>query len=234
MTPTSLYGGCACGSKARGRWRTYGCIDLDHSAELRDHDIDATTARGEERNQDQSEPTANAMNDDETTCDTAGPVSPDRTTSYGRPTRAPGEWWCATAATEPTMYADAMSDPKWRAAIQEELQNHQDKGTWEIVEMPSGDINLVSTKWIFKVKSDGRHKARLVARGFTQQYGIDWHESYAPVTSTLIVRVFAAIACARAWLLHHIDVRAAYLCANVDESIYLSPPVGVNVPEGKV
>ena len=184
---------------------------VDQIKPNRDHDIDATTARGEERNQDQSEPTANAMNDDETTCDTAGPVSPDRTTSYGRPTRAPGEWWCATAATEPTTYADAMSDPNWRAAIQEELQNHQDKGTWEIVEMPSGDINLVSTKWIFKVKSDGRHKARLVARGFTQQYGIDWHESYAPVTSTLIVRVFAAIACARALLLHHIDVRAAYL-----------------------
>ena len=92
----------------------------------------------------------------------------------------------------------------------------------------------MSTKWLFKRKPDGRLKARLVARGFTQRFGIDWHESYAPVTSTLVVRVFAAIACAKDWELYHIDVRAAYLCAEVKEDIYLAPPQGVQVPAGKV
>ena len=132
-------------------------------------DTDDTPARSGARHHEQTEPIANTMNNDESTCDTAEPVSPDMATSYGRPTRVPGEWWCAAASTEPTTFADAMSDPEWRTAIQEELQNHHDKGTWEIVEMPSGDVNLVSTKGLFKVKSDGRHKARLVARGFTQQ-----------------------------------------------------------------
>ena len=155
------------------------------------------------------------------------------TTASGRASRPPSEWWCAAAVSEPRTFAQAISDPSWFAAIQEELRNHEEKGTWMIVAKPPG-ANLVSTKWLFKRKPDGRLKARLVARGFTQRFGIDWHESYAPVTSTLVVRVFAAIACAKDWELYHIDVRAAYLCAEVKEDIYLAPPQGVQVPAGKV
>lgn len=151
--------------------------------------------------------------------------------STGRVSRPPTSWWCAMAADEPSTFEEAQMDPCWRAAIDEELQNHEINGTWEVVVPPAG-ANLVDTKWIFKLKADGRHKARLVARGFSQQRGVDWHESYAPVTSTLVLRLFCAIACHEQWLLHHLDVKAAYLNADVEEEIYLAPPKGVDAPAG--
>ena len=92
------------------------------------------------------------------------------------------------AVDEPATFEEAQMNDSWRAAIDEELHNHATNGTWEVVVPPAG-ANLVDTKWIFKLKADGRHKARLVARGFSQQRGIDWHESYAPVTSTLVLRL---------------------------------------------
>ena len=79
---------------------------------------------------------------------------------------------------------DSVCGPKLRAAIEEELKALGMNGTWR-EEIPPKGVNLVSTKWIFtvKVKADGeldRFKARLVARGFSQVYGIDYFETFAP------------------------------------------------------
>ena len=72
-----------------------------------------------------------------------------------------------------------------------------DNGTWELVERPK-DRKLVSCKWVFKVKhnADGtvdRYKARLVARGFTQTEGVDYHDTYAPVVKMTSIRVLLSI-----------------------------------------
>ena len=89
---------------------------------------------------------------------------------------------------EPTTIDEAKTRldwPKWDEAIQAELKRLADAHTWNVVERPK-DVNVVSCKWVFKIKKNtageiDKYKARLVARGFTQQYGVDYHEIYAPV-----------------------------------------------------
>ncbi|EXC25624.1 ABC transporter C family member 2 [Morus notabilis] len=87
---------------------------------------------------------------------------------------------------------EALTDPKWRLAVQEEMGALEKNGTWEIVELPSKK-KTVGCKWVFTVKfnADGsvnRYKARLVAKGFTQAYGIDYKETFAPVAKLNSVR----------------------------------------------
>ena len=73
----------------------------------------------------------------------------------------------------------------WRKAIDVELENLKTAGTWEVVERPEG-TNVVDSKWVFCLKKDAegrvvKWKARLVARGFTQIYGVDYFETFVPV-----------------------------------------------------
>ncbi|KAE9346005.1 hypothetical protein PR003_g7640 [Phytophthora rubi] len=86
----------------------------------------------------------------------------------------------------------------WKAAIEKELRDQQANGTWEVVTMPP-DANIVSSKWVFRIKFNSRgelerFKARLVARKFSQRYGIDFVEAYSPVLKTTSVRFLAALA----------------------------------------
>jgi hypothetical protein len=99
-----------------------------------------------------------------------------------------------------------------------------------LVPRPSGQ-NIISCKWIFKVKekSDGsvdKLKARLVARGFTQQFGIDYMETFSPVIKPATVRLVLSIAVSRSWDIHQIDISNAFLHGNLDESAYMQQPPG--------
>ena len=90
--------------------------------------------------------------------------------------------------TEPTSFEEAMSGPdcsNWRQAMDAEMQSLNSNDVWELVERPPGR-KIVGSKWVYKVKTkaDGsieRYKARLVARGFTQQFGSDYDETFSPV-----------------------------------------------------
>uniref|UniRef100_A0A8R7RBH0 Reverse transcriptase Ty1/copia-type domain-containing protein n=1 Tax=Triticum urartu TaxID=4572 RepID=A0A8R7RBH0_TRIUA len=84
----------------------------------------------------------------------------------------------------PVSHRDALGEPAWRAAMSEEFAALRHTNTWVLVPRPPG-VNIVSCKWIFKTKHcpDGsvdKHKARLVARGFTQQHGIDYRDTFTP------------------------------------------------------
>jgi Reverse transcriptase (RNA-dependent DNA polymerase)/gag-polypeptide of LTR copia-type len=140
----------------------------------------------------------------------------------------------------PKSYRAAINDsvygPKWRAAIEEELKALGINGTWR-EEIPPKGVNLVSTKWVFlvKVKSDGtldRFKARLVARGFSQVYGIDYFETFAPTVRMDTLRVFLAVAAEKDWELIHMDIKNAFTESHLKEQIYLAPPQGVKVKDG--
>jgi hypothetical protein len=140
----------------------------------------------------------------------------------------------------PSSYRSAVNDPiygpRWRTAIQEELEALGVNGTWREEILPKG-VNLVSTKWVFtvKVKSDGtldRFKARLVARGFSQIYGIDYFETFAPTVRMDTLRIFLAVAALKDWELIHMDVKNAFTESHLKEQIYLAPPQGVKVKDG--
>lgn len=100
-------------------------------------------------------------------------------------------------------------------------------------------MNLVTSKWVFtvKYKLDGsidRFKARLVARGFSQQYGIDFHETFAPTMRADALRILLAIIALEDLEAHQVDVNNAFTEAKLKETIYMEPPPGMDVPDGHV
>jgi hypothetical protein len=102
-------------------------------------------------------------------------------------------------AIEPSFEeAQHRSDwPKWQEAIAVEIATLKKAGTWNLIERPA-NTNVVNCKWVFRIKknSEGgieKYKARLVARGFTQIYGVDYFETFAPVAKLASIRTILAI-----------------------------------------
>ncbi|KAE8673457.1 Aspartic proteinase A3 [Hibiscus syriacus] len=105
---------------------------------------------------------------------------------------------------------ESLKDPKWKKAIEEELKALENNNTWIIVDLLK-DKKLVDCKWVFtvKYKADGsieRYKAGLVAKGFTQSFGVDYHETFAPVAKLNTVRVLLSLAVNENWVLHQKDI----------------------------
>jgi transposase InsO family protein len=132
---------------------------------------------------------------------------------------------------EPRTYQEAMKSPhreEWLTAIRNELKSLIKAGTWRYAHKPAA-ANLVGCKWIFKIKRDkdgniSKFKARLVAQGFTQVYGIDYAETYAPVARYSSIRLIIALAAHYDWELHQLDVKTAYLNGELDVPIYMRAP----------
>lgn len=104
--------------------------------------------------------------------------------------------------------------------------------------VPPEGANLVSTKWVYTVKlrNDGtieRFKARLVARGFSQLYGVDYSETFAPTVRMDTLRVFAACVAAEDLECHHFDIKNAFTESELKEDIYLKAPFGIDVKKGQ-
>jgi hypothetical protein len=145
----------------------------------------------------------------------------------------------STANQEPEIpqtIAQATSGPdkeKWLQAVREELSSLIKNRTWDLVRRPK-NRQLVTCKWIFKIKSCGRYKARMVARGFSQEYGIDYLETYAPVSRFASIRIILALAVKYKLHLQQIDVQTAFLYRDLEEEIYMEPPEGLSVTPGQV
>lgn len=140
----------------------------------------------------------------------------------------------------PQSVKEALADPKyrkqWLAAMREEIENLMANSTWKVVRTPEG-ANLVTMKWVFtiKTKEDGsfdRFKARLVARGFTQMYGVDYTQTFAPTVRMDTFRMFMAIAAKEDLELLHFDIKNAFTESELAEKIYLKAPFGIDIAEG--
>jgi hypothetical protein len=84
----------------------------------------------------------------------------------------------------------------------------------------------VDSKWVFKLKRDydrniARYKARLVARGFTEEHGVDYHETFAPTVRVISIRVVLALAAFHDMDVEELDVVTTFLEANIDEEIIM-------------
>ncbi|KAG7556890.1 Integrase catalytic core [Arabidopsis suecica] len=140
----------------------------------------------------------------------------------------------------PTTYEEAIQHKVWRDAIEAERQAMINNHTWDEEDLPRGR-KAVTSKWVFtiKYKSDGeieRYKARLVARGFTQKYGEDYLDTFAPVAKLHTVRVVLSLATNLEWDLWQMDVKNAFLQGELEEEVYMRPPPGLEDKEapGKV
>jgi hypothetical protein len=136
----------------------------------------------------------------------------------------------------PQTITEAYNRPdgdKWKQAVREELRSLLKNHTWDLVTRP-GNRQLISTKWVFKVKSSGRYKARMVARGFSQEYGIDYFETYAPVSRFASIRMILALAAKFKLHLQQMDVQTTFLYGDLEEDIYMEPPEGLSVEPGQV
>ncbi|MCQ7222062.1 hypothetical protein NP006_23455, partial [Salmonella enterica] len=96
------------------------------------------------------------------------------------------------------MIKDALLDPDWILAMQDELAQFERSQVWELVPRPN-DSSIITTKWVFRNKLDDqgkitRNKARLVARGFNQVEGLDYDETYAPVARLESIRILLGYA----------------------------------------
>jgi hypothetical protein len=143
-----------------------------------------------------------------------------------------------SVSLEPTSYRDAERHPKWQLAMAEEIAALEHTGTWDLVSPPPG-VRPITCKWVYKIKtrSDGSlecYKARLVARGFQQEQGRDYDETFAPLTHMTTVRTLLAMASIRHWSVSQLDVQNTFLNGELREEVYMQPPPGYSIPDGMI
>nr|GEW55749.1 hypothetical protein [Tanacetum cinerariifolium] len=122
----------------------------------------------------------------------------------------------------------ALKDPSWIEAMQEELLQFKLQEVWNLVELPKGK-RAIGTKWVFKNKKDERgivikNKARMVAQEYTQEEGIDYDEGFAPVARYEAIRLFLAYALFKDFVVYQMDVKSAFLCGKIEEEVYVCQP----------
>jgi histone deacetylase 1/2 len=104
------------------------------------------------------------------------------------------------------------------------LQNR----TWHLVPRPKSK-NIIGCKWVYKIKrkADGTidsYKAHLVAKGYNQQYGIDYEDTFGPVVKAATIRLILSIVVSRGWTLRQLDVQNAFLHGVLEEEVYMQQP----------
>ena len=134
----------------------------------------------------------------------------------------------ALVGRDPATYAEAMRSAEvedWQRACEYEMAALAKNETWVLMDLPPGR-KPVKSKWVFKLKADGRYRARLVAKGFTQIPGIDFDETFSPVARFESLRLLLALAALEDWHIHQMDVKSAFLNGVLEEEIYMEQPTG--------
>nr|GFA92702.1 copia protein [Tanacetum cinerariifolium] len=132
-------------------------------------------------------------------------------------------------------YKEALTKSYWIEAMQEELNEFERLEVWELVPRPDY-VMIITLKWIYKVKLDKlvgvlKNKARLVVRGYRQEEGIDFKESFAPVARPEAIHIFIAFVAHMYMVIYQIDVKTAFLNGILSEEVYVSQPDGFVDPE---
>ncbi|GJU54752.1 retrovirus-related pol polyprotein from transposon TNT 1-94 [Tanacetum coccineum] len=134
------------------------------------------------------------------------------------------------STVEPKNVKEAMTDPAWIESMQEELLQFKRLDVWVLVPLPD-NIKPLTLKWLFKNKHDEentviRNKSRLVVRGYRQEEGIDFEESFAPVARMEAIRIFLAYAAHKSFTVFQMDVKTAFLHGTLKEDVYVCQPEG--------
>ncbi|KAF3660091.1 hypothetical protein FXO37_13667 [Capsicum annuum] len=138
---------------------------------------------------------------------------------------------------KPQTFKEAMSSSDssfWKEAINSEIDSILSNHTWELVDLPPGN-KPSGSKWIFerKTKTDGtieKYKARLVVKGFKQKEGLDYFDTYSPVTRITSIRMLISLVAVYGFEIHQMDVKTAFLNGELEEEIYMEQPESFVVP----
>jgi hypothetical protein len=139
---------------------------------------------------------------------------------------------------DPYSYKEAILDPLWQQAMNEELSTLHKIDTWDLVSLPPGK-SVVGYRLVYKIKtnSDGfieRYKARLVAKGYSQQYDMDYEETFAPVAKMTTIRTLIVVASIHQWYISQLDVKNALLNGDFQEKVYIAPPPSISPDSGYI
>ncbi|GJX95538.1 retrovirus-related pol polyprotein from transposon TNT 1-94 [Tanacetum coccineum] len=125
---------------------------------------------------------------------------------------------------------EALKDKSCIITVQVELNQFIANDVWEFVPQPK-NMTIIGTKWVYRNKLDengvvSRNKAMLVAQGYNQQEGVNYDETYAPLTRLKSIRILLAYACAFVFKLFQMDVKSAFLNGFINEEVYVAQPSG--------
>jgi hypothetical protein len=134
----------------------------------------------------------------------------------------------AIQEAEPTCFEQVVGNLKWDNAMDEEMAALDANAIWELIVLPK-DKKTIGCKWVYKVKHNvngfmNRYKIRLVAKGYAQTYGIDYEETYSPLTKMITVRTIITMATTKRWSLHQMDVKNVFLHGDLQEEVYMEQP----------
>ncbi|GJV81409.1 ribonuclease H-like domain-containing protein, partial [Tanacetum coccineum] len=141
-------------------------------------------------------------------------------------------------SSEPTSYFEAVKNPNWIEAMNNEIEALNRNNTWTVCDLPEGR-KAVGSKWLWKIKckSTGeieRYKSRVVAKGFSQREGFDYLKNFSPVVKMSIVRCMLNVAICNGWDLFQLDINNAFLYGDLSENVYMTLPPGFDTDKSKV
>ena len=113
-----------------------------------------------------------------------------------------------------------------------------ENSTWDFVDKPMDGV-LIGSKWVYsiKIKADDtidRYKARLVAQGYKQEYGVDYEATFIPVAKMTTAQTLLALDSIKGWTLHQLDVKNVFLHSDLEEVVFVKPPPGFVLPRPNV
>jgi hypothetical protein len=131
-------------------------------------------------------------------------------------------YYSFVTSIEPHRVEEALQDSDWVLAMQKELNNFTRNEVWHLVPRPNQ--NIIGTKWVFRNKQDEhgvvtRNKARLMAKGYSQVEGLDFGETYAPITRLESIRILIVYATYHGFKLYQMDMKSAFLNGSIKEEV---------------
>ena len=137
------------------------------------------------------------------------------------------------AENDPIMFSHAMNCKEsdlWFNTMNDKMNSMATNGVWDLVIMPNG-AKTIGCKWFYKIKKDSlgnieRYKARLVAKGFTYKKGIDYKETFSPVSKKDSLHIILALVAHSDFELQQMDVKITFLNKELEEEVYMKQPKG--------
>ncbi|GJS57755.1 putative ribonuclease H-like domain-containing protein [Tanacetum coccineum] len=153
--------------------------------------------------------------------------NPSRPVSTRKQLASDALWCCfhtELSKVKPKNFKMAVTEDSWFEAMQNEIHEFDRLELWVLVPKPKG-VMIIALKWIYKVKLDEygdvlKNKYRLVAKGYRQEEGIYFEESFVPVARIEAIRIFIANAATKNMIIYHTDVKIAFLNGDLQEEVF--------------